>query len=591
MMLKPLRPKSQDNRGQVADVKPIVAPTMGWYVGENLASPPPKTAYYLQNVFCQLDYIRVRGGSQSWATGMPSANVSTLMPYNSAANSKMFAACNNAIYDVSNTGAVGAASVTGLTGVNFQFTQFTGLGGSYLIAVNGIDGVQRFDGTGWNRQWVVTGTISNGSPNVSGLSSTSGLAAGQTVTGANIPTGTVIVSINTGAGTLVMSQNATAGATETLTIYQSPPITTTTGAVFSNVWTFKSRLYFVETNSLNIWYLGVEAIGGAATKFPMTGIFNKGGYIIACGDWAIDSTSGIYQGFCVITSEGEVAMYDGLDPTTWSLKGVYKVAKPLGPRCLMKAGGDLLVATDDGIVPMSKVEALDQVALENIAVTKPIAPAWRNAVISRQGLAGWELTSWPLQAMGIFNLPKQNVGDRTQLIVNTRTGAWSTYTGWDANCFAVYNNGLYYGTSDGRVMQAEVGGADDNTNYTAVIFQAFDSLNGSMNQKQVKLVRPHIQSNISFTPQIDIRVDYDTMVPLAPTAIASTGTGAQWDVARWDVDVWPATLVNTSNWVMATGLGSIVAPVLQWTLSSASVTPDVRLTQIDVLYEAGNLIG
>ena len=591
MMLKPLRQKSHDNRSQVADVKPIVAPTMGWYVGENLASPPPKTAYYLQNVFCQLDYIRVRGGSQSWATGMPSANVSTLMPYNSAPNSKMFAACNNAIYDVSNTGAVGAASVTGLTGVNFQFTQFTGLGGSYLIAVNGIDAVQRFDGTGWNRQWTVTGTISNGSPNVTGLSSTSGLAAGQTITGANIPAGTVVVSINTGASTLVMSQNATAGATETLTIYQSPPITTTPSAVFSNVWTFKSRLYFVETNSLNIWYLGVEAIGGAATKFPMTGIFNKGGYIIACGDWAIDSTSGIYQGFCVITSEGEVAMYDGLDPTTWSLKGVYKVAKPLGPRCLMKAGGDLLVATEDGIVPMSKVEALDQVALENIAVTKPIAPAWRNAVISRQGLAGWELTSWPLQAMGIFNLPKQNVGDRTQLIVNTRTGAWSTYTGWDANCFAVYNNGLYYGTSDGRVMQAEVGGADDNTNYTAVIFQAFDSLNGSMNQKQVKLVRPHIQSNISFTPQIDIRVDYDTMVPLAPTAIASTGTGAQWDVARWDVDVWPATLVNTSNWVMATGLGSIVAPVLQWTLSSASVTPDVRLTQIDVLYEAGNLIG
>ena len=101
----------------------------------------------------------------------------------------------------------------------------------------------------------------------------------------------------------------------------------------------------------------------------MQGIFKKGGYLIAMGDWAIDSTSGIYNGFCFITSEGEVAMYDGTDPSAWSLKGVYSISRPLGPRCTMKAGGDLMVATEDGIVPMSKVEALDQVALQNIAVS------------------------------------------------------------------------------------------------------------------------------------------------------------------------------------------------------------------------------
>src|SRR5574337_26782 len=221
MRLKPLRQKSQDNRSQVSAVKTILAPTSGWYVGENIAEAPPKTAFYLQNVFCQLDYLRVRGGSQAYATGMPNASVSSLMPYNAAASSKMFAACGTAIYDVTNTGAVGAAVVTGLTGTEFVYTQFAGLGGSYLVAVNGSDAAQLFDGVGWNRSWAVTGTLTSSSTTVSALSSTANLVVGQSLVGANIPTGTVIVSINTGASSLVMSQAATGGATETITAYQS----------------------------------------------------------------------------------------------------------------------------------------------------------------------------------------------------------------------------------------------------------------------------------------------------------------------------------------------------------------------------------
>jgi hypothetical protein len=239
---------------------------------------------------------------------------------------------------------------------------------------------------------------------------------------------------------------------------------------------------------------------------------------------------------------------------------------------------------------MSKVMTLDQIALQNEAVTKPIAPAWRDAVIARQGMSGWQITTWPLQSMGIITLPKTNAGDRTQFVANVRTGAWARYLGWDANCFAVYNNALYYGTSDGRVMQAETGGQDDGANYTWTVFPSYSHLGTPALTKHVKMVRPRIKTSFPVTLQVTVKTDFDTDKPPQPTATSATPSGALWDVALWDVATWPDDLADQSDWIDSEGEGSTISPVIQLTLSTSS-TPDIRLTAIEVLYENGNPIG
>src|SRR5262245_50487414 len=112
-MRQALRQKAQA-RQQVSRETFLPAPTQGWYVGANLADAPPGTAYVLDNAFPQLDYIRMRKGSAAYATGMPNAAVSTLIPYQGPTANKFFAFCNGNIYDISNAGAVGAAVVSGL---------------------------------------------------------------------------------------------------------------------------------------------------------------------------------------------------------------------------------------------------------------------------------------------------------------------------------------------------------------------------------------------------------------------------------------------------------------------------------------------
>ena len=54
----------------------------------------------------------------------------------------------------------------------------------------------------------VAGTLSSGSPTITGVSSTTGILAGQLVTGTGIPVGTVVSS--TSSTTVTLSQNATA---------------------------------------------------------------------------------------------------------------------------------------------------------------------------------------------------------------------------------------------------------------------------------------------------------------------------------------------------------------------------------------------
>lgn len=526
-MRQALRQKStngQANRLPTSKAGFVASPTAGWYVGANLATAPKKTAYILDNAFPQPDYVRMRGGSSAYATGMGAASVTALMPYINGASSKFFAGINGKIYDISGSGAVGAAAVSGLNANAYmEYIQFTNSGATWLIVVNGVDAAQLYNGT----SWVTT-------PAITGLS----------------------------------------------------------GGNLAQVWAFKNRLYGVQAASLSAWYLAVNSIGGAATQFDLSGIFKYGGYLLCGTSWSISSNSGLYEVNAFITSEGEVAIYDGLSPadTAWTLKGLYKISKPLGRRCILKAGGDLAIMTEDGIVPMSSVMSLDQIALQNVAVTKPIAPAWRQAVIDRQGLSGWQIITWPLQSMGIINLPKTSVSDATQFIANVRTGAWARYLGWDANCFGVYNNALYYGTSDGRVMQAETGAQDDGKNYTWTVFPSYSDLGSPAITKHVKMVRPRLQSAYPVSPQLTVKVDFDTTKPLAPTASSVAPSGAVWDTAVWDTAVWPQALTDLSYWTDAEGFGATISPVLQLTLST-SITPDVRLTAIEVLYEDGNAIG
>ena len=71
---------------------------------------------------------------------------------------------------------------------------------------------------------VIVGTLTLGSATVTDITSTTGLAVGETITGTGIPTGTTILSIINGTS-ITLSANATVNGSRTLTVFLTPTFT------------------------------------------------------------------------------------------------------------------------------------------------------------------------------------------------------------------------------------------------------------------------------------------------------------------------------------------------------------------------------
>ncbi len=137
----------------------------------------------------------------------------------------------------------------------------------------------------------------------------------------------------------------------------TPSITGVTTSNLVHVCVFKSRLYFVVKNSMQVVFLPVGQVGGAVGTLDMSAIFRDGGSIMACYTWTVDAGAGADDHFVVISTMGEVAIYRGSNPGAggdFSIVGVFQLGKPLGRRCAEKYGGDLAVNTTEGVFPLGR---------------------------------------------------------------------------------------------------------------------------------------------------------------------------------------------------------------------------------------------
>lgn len=501
----------------------LLAPTRGWYVGENIADAKKGAALILDNWFPLENKIRLRRGKREHATGL-TGTVASLFTYESGAVEKMFAVAGGEIHDVSSAGAVGSPVYTGLTADEVQTALMTTSGGvQFAMVVNGADTRVLYDGSTWGTTPAITGVASS---------------------------------------------------------------------ALSDVWVYANRAFFVEKETLNAWYLPVDSVGGAAVKFPLNGVFQLGGSLLAGTRWSREDAGVGLDDACVfLSTNGEVAIYTGLDPagSDWRLAGVYRIGRPLGKRCFMQAGGDVAILTEDGLVPLSQAINLAEAALAETAVSRPIAPAWRDAVKARDGLTGWQVKVWKRESMALVNLP-QPLGDSgTQFVANVTTAAWCRYRGWSAACFEIFDNRLFFGTKDGRVIEAEIGGDDEGLAYSGAVMWPYDDFKQPAAVKVLQMVRPMMESRVPIAPVVTAQFDYVSRLPLPPPAPVEAATGALWDVARWDEAVWPGGLKVYSEWQGVAGFGTSVAMALQMTTGTTSAA-DIFLNRLDLIYDAGDVL-
>jgi len=507
------------DKRQVSRTVSLQSPTGGLNAKDPLANMKETEAVTMENYFPEPSRVISRKGYLIHATGVTGA-VDTLAFYNDGINKALFAFVDGEIFDVTSSGAVGAAAVTGLTNSRFQTINMGTAGGFFLLCVNGEDKMQVYTGSTW-------------------------YADGTTTTVTGVDTADCI-----------------------------------------HINNFKNRVWLIEKDSFNAWYLPVSSIGGAANNLDLSGLFKLGGYLMAMANWTIDNAAGIDDYAAFITSEGEVALYKGTDPSsasTWALVGTFRMGKPLGRRCFCKAGADVLVLTTDGAFPLSKALLTDRSQL-NLAATDKIANLINADVLQYKTNFGWQPIIHPTGNKLIINVPTVEGQESEQYVMNTTHGAWCKFTGWNSFCYEILDDRLFFGGLN-AVYEADVGQSDNGDNITGVIQQAFSYFGSKGQIKKFQMVRPIIISEGSVVPSLLMNTDFQEN--RTTTTSFSFGTsGTEWDVGDWDVSPWVSSDNLTAKWQSVSGVGFSGGIRLVTELKDISCS----WVSTDFVYEVGGVL-
>ena len=523
------RPPSKPKK-RTSQLGSFPAPVAGWIKNRSLAIPQdgPQGAELLENWFPTATGATLRRGSSLHAT-LPDDEdiVWSMFTYSSGGTEQLFAANSSAIYDVT-VGGTPTEVLGTQTGGDWSVVQFSTAGGVFLVGVNGVDPAFLYDGT--------------------------------TFTAASIT---------------------------------FPVGSTLTTADLCCVWNYKQRLYFVEKESLNVWYLPVDQVGGELDLLPLGGVMPRGGTLVFGETWSLDAGAqgGLSEQCIFVSSEGEVAVYQGLSPNdtaSWSKVGLYRIGDPLGPKAWIRAGGDIIIATKIGMIPVSQAVQRDVAALSPASVSYPIEDAWNEAVSIRIG--NWACALWPDGQMMVVAPAYTTEETPRCFVANARTGAWAPFTGWDARCLCVFQGGLYFGSAAGRVVQANVTGADEGVSYIGKYVPLFNDMGEPASLKIAEMARHTLRARGAVNESVSCQFDFDSYLSDSPDAAIVTGLPV-WDSGTWDVSVWssPQDKIMQMQWHSVGGTGYALAPSLQVT-SGATVPLDVEIIKSDVTYQVAQIV-
>lgn len=368
---------------------------------------------------------------------------------------------------------------------------------------------------------------------------------------------------NTGGTSFLLMVNAADGLRSfDGTNWATQIVTGTSASNFAHISQHKRRLWFCKDDTLEVWYLNVDSVAGTASRLDLSAFCRLGGEVMATSGWTLDAGEGMDDYFVSVTSNGEIIVYKGTDPTsasTWEMIGRWEVGKPLSRRCFAKFAGDIIYLAEDGVWPLANLLATERTK-PRIALSDKIANSVKDAATNYRTNFGWQIFYWPRGTMVLANIPVATGGSQQQLVMNSITRAWGNFTGWNANCFEVYQGNLYFG-GNGYVSQAWNTFADDGVAITGEVKQAFSNL-GNPWRKQVTLARPILNTNGSPATSFGFNTDYSDSSVLATLTFSPTSY-AVWDTATWDNGIWGGGLNVSSNWINVSALGITVAPRLR----------------------------
>ena len=342
---------------------------------------------------------------------------------------------------------------------------------------------------------------------------------------------------------------------------------------------FKNRMYFVEEGTFNLYYGGVQAISGELTQFNVSGFVKEGGSIAAIANWTQDAGTGVNNLLAIFTTEGEVLVYSGTSPEAddWALIGNYRVTRPIGKRFLANLGGDLVMITEQGYLPLSSV--LSQDRANKVVISDKINPIVKGKPTNKN----WSINWYSKEGWLVVNAPSTATGFQyEQHVYKAETGGWCRFVGMDSLNWLAQEESLYYCSKLG-VYEANVGTQDDGTDITYVNQRAYTKLSGEKVKQPIRLSPKYqstggvLESNVRYG--IDFKLGLKQQISYAGTGLSSFWDESIWDVSFWSdenlVEKFKSTTYSTAGEYISVGL-------------FGTTGVETEFYSLDLLYRAGN---
>jgi concanavalin A-like lectin/glucanase superfamily protein len=358
-----------------------------------------------------------------------------------------------------------------------------------------------------------------------------------------------------------------------------------------NVALVRFRLWFCENGQAWVWYANVGQIAGGTdlTKFDL-GQIAGGGFCMAIGSWSVSDTGDGADDLTVfVMSTGEIIVYQGDPATTFSLVGKYMGAPPIGRQCLVKVGGELVIITRQGFLPVSAAVRRKAGQALDLSVIDPwgkVAPGVATDAVLDADNGGWH--GCLHLGLVLFNVPQTEGSISKQWVLNTRAGdggAWTNFTKWNASSFASFGGDLYFGAMSGGKVMKVTGGNDNGNPIITVANGAFKYPRGPQYSNVYNSARPIIQAGGTVTGIVGVDTDFvvRTLTGETVTLAENTGGGTPWG-SPWGSS-WGSTGDPFSPWLTIAGEGAAVSVKLR----AEATTSEVVWASTDLLYKPGGL--
>lgn len=522
----------------------FIAPNGGLNYFNSLADMPQNDATVLDNLIPRSSGCELRAGFKEHATLLPS-DVLTLMPYTAprgAVTSQLFAACaDGKIYNISDGGDgpwTAAVTITGQT-VPGEFSWVNMLTGvtTFLCCVSQGGGYWVYDSTnGWRQ-------------------------------------------VTDGAGALQVL--FTGGANLSM---------------MSHIMVWKSRIIFIRASTGESYALPVNQIAGTATLFDFGPMFKHGGSLDMMASWSLDagSTSGLMDKLVVVSSEGDVLVYDGdgIAAANFAINAKRYVGKvPTGKRYITQYGGDMGILSERGLTFMSEL-LRNSGDLSASAIALKINPTLSERLHASLDVPGWELRFVPDQKILLVNCPDLGASSDIQYAQDVNSQSWCRFTGMCMHTAEVFNSTLYFADDNNKVYACFAGSSDnqllDGTpgrTLEGTVQSAFSPFGAEA--FRLKIFHEIFSTFIaSAPPSVSAKINPEwKFASVGGSPAFSGGITSKWNNAYWNQARWAGGTDTYKGWNGVNGMGYYGALMMR-----ISGNPGTKFISWQALVEDGGIM-